>query len=165
MSADGGYDRRVCYDAIAGCEAKAAIPPRRGAKIWQHGNTKQESLARDENLRRIRQVGRAKWKRETPKLPIVAIPLLVEHPYQTIPLLVESPPVRFLFRHSCGCHLFHSFHAASLAQCGESCSMRRVLLNAAVFCMRLSVIDARPAFALLGMQVVVLRQLLPNLHE
>ena len=65
VSADGGYDRRVCYDAIAGCGAKAAIPPRRGAKIWQHGNTKQERLARDENLRRIRQVGRAKWKRES----------------------------------------------------------------------------------------------------
>ena len=65
MSADGGYDRRTCYEAIAGRGAKAAIPPRRGAKIWQHGNSKQERLARDENLRRIRQVGRAKWKRES----------------------------------------------------------------------------------------------------
>jgi len=31
--------------------------------IWQHGNSKVERLARDENLRRVRQVGRAKWKR------------------------------------------------------------------------------------------------------
>ena len=65
VSADGGYDRRTCYEAIAERRAKVAIPPRRGAKIWQHGNCKQEPLARDENLRRIRQVGRAKWKQES----------------------------------------------------------------------------------------------------
>lgn len=65
VSADGGYDRRTCYEAMAGRGAKAAIPPRRGAKIWQHGNSKQGRLARDENLRRIRQVGRAKWKQES----------------------------------------------------------------------------------------------------
>ena len=65
VSADGGYDRRTCYEAIAKRGAKAAVPPRRGAKIWQHGNSKQERLARDENLRCIRRVGRAKWKRES----------------------------------------------------------------------------------------------------
>jgi hypothetical protein len=65
VSADGGYDRRTCYAAIAQRRAKAAIPPRRGAKIWQHGNSKAEPLARDENVRRIRRVGRAKWKRES----------------------------------------------------------------------------------------------------
>ncbi len=30
VSADGGYDRRTCYEAIAGRGARAAIPPRRG---------------------------------------------------------------------------------------------------------------------------------------
>ena len=65
VSADGGYDRRTCYEAIAGRGARAAIPPRRGARIWQHGNSKQERLARDENLRRIRAVGRARWKQES----------------------------------------------------------------------------------------------------
>ena len=65
VSADGGYDRRTCYEAIAKRGAKAAIPPRRGAKIWQHGNSKAQRLARDENLRRIRTVGRARWKRES----------------------------------------------------------------------------------------------------
>ena len=65
VSADGGYDRRACYEAIAGRGARAAIPPRRGARIWRHGNRKEERLARDENLRRIRAVGRAKWKRES----------------------------------------------------------------------------------------------------
>lgn len=64
VSGDGAYDRRTCYDAIGQRHARAAIPPQHNAKIWQHGNTKAERLARDENLRRIRQVGRAAWKRE-----------------------------------------------------------------------------------------------------
>jgi len=54
VSADGGYDRRTCYEVIARRGAKAAIPPRHGAKIWQIGNCRAERLARDENLRRIR---------------------------------------------------------------------------------------------------------------
>lgn len=64
VSGDGAYDRRRCYDAIRERAARAAIPPQHNAKIWQHGNTKAERLARDENLRRIRQIGRAAWKRE-----------------------------------------------------------------------------------------------------
>jgi IS5 family transposase len=64
MSGDGAYDRRACYEAIGACHARATIPPQRNAKIWQHGNTKAERLARDQNLRRIRQIGRAAWKRE-----------------------------------------------------------------------------------------------------
>lgn len=63
VSADGGYDRRSCYEAISRCGANATIPPRQGARIWQHGNCKQKRLARDENLRCIRRVGRAQWKR------------------------------------------------------------------------------------------------------
>jgi len=65
VSGDGGYDKRQCYAAIQARQAQATIPPQRNAKIWQHGNTKAERLARDQNLRRIRQVGRAAWKRES----------------------------------------------------------------------------------------------------
>lgn len=65
VSGDGGYDRRSCYEAIRARQARATIPPQRNAKIWQHGNTKAERLARDENLRHIRQLGRAAWKRES----------------------------------------------------------------------------------------------------
>lgn len=77
MSGDGGYDKRSCYEALrrrqtqqgAGERAEQAlrvtIPPRHGARIWQHGNRKVERLARDENLRRIRQIGRAPWKSES----------------------------------------------------------------------------------------------------
>jgi IS5 family transposase len=65
VSGDGGYDRRQCYDAIQARHAHATIPPQRNAKIWPQGNTKAERLARDQNLRRIRQIGRAAWKRES----------------------------------------------------------------------------------------------------
>jgi IS5 family transposase len=65
VSADGAYDSRDCYDAIRARGARAVIPPRRGARIWRHGNTRAERHLRDENLRRIRQVGRAAWKRES----------------------------------------------------------------------------------------------------
>lgn len=65
VSGDGAYDQKQCYDAIREREAKATIPPRRGAKIWHHGNTQAERHPRDENLRRIRKVERKAWKQES----------------------------------------------------------------------------------------------------
>lgn len=66
ISADGSYDRRSVYQAIRGRGIfRAAIPPRKNARIWQHGNTKQERLIRDENLRTIRKRGRKRWKEES----------------------------------------------------------------------------------------------------
>ncbi len=65
VTGDGGYDDRQCYDAIRERKARAVIPPQKGARIWQHGNTKAERHDRDENLREIRRHGRAKWKRES----------------------------------------------------------------------------------------------------
>jgi len=59
---DGSYDWRSCYAAIAHCGAKAIIPPRRGAVIWQHGNCHAKPLDRDAALRHIRKHGRAAWK-------------------------------------------------------------------------------------------------------
>jgi len=66
ISADGSYDRRKVYTALheRGI-GRAAIPPRKGARIWQHGNSGKERLIRDENLRSIRKKGRATWKRES----------------------------------------------------------------------------------------------------
>jgi len=63
--ADGAYDRRTVYDELARRGARAVIPPRRDAKIQRHGNASGPRLARDENPRRIRQIGRAAWKRES----------------------------------------------------------------------------------------------------
>ncbi len=58
VSADGGYDYRTCYDAIAERGAVAAIPPRRSAHPWNNG----QMPARDKNLRQIGTWGRAGWK-------------------------------------------------------------------------------------------------------
>jgi hypothetical protein len=65
VSADGAYDQRKCYDTLNQHQARAAIPPRKGARIWSHANSKTERHVRDENLRRVRQVGRKEWKRES----------------------------------------------------------------------------------------------------
>ncbi len=66
VSLDGAYDRKKVYQALEEKEIKkAAIPPRKGAKIWKHGNSKGEKLLRDENLRHIRRTGRKKWKQES----------------------------------------------------------------------------------------------------
>lgn len=65
VSADGAYDQRKCYDTLNQHKAKATIPPRKGARIWQHGNRKAERHVRDQNLRRIRKVGRKQWKIES----------------------------------------------------------------------------------------------------
>jgi hypothetical protein len=61
---DGGYDRTNSYQAIADHKAKAVIPPRKDAKIQQHGNSNAPPLDRDQNLRRIRKIGRKRWKQE-----------------------------------------------------------------------------------------------------
>jgi hypothetical protein len=61
---DGGYDTKGCYEAISAKGATSIIPPQKNAKIWQHGNTKAERLPRDQNLRRIRAIGRKTWKQE-----------------------------------------------------------------------------------------------------
>ena len=63
VSADGAYDQMDCYDTIAAHSATAAIPPRKNAKIRQHGNRKKPPHARDENLRVIRKRGRKLWKK------------------------------------------------------------------------------------------------------
>ena len=66
MSGDGAYDKRKVYE---GCAARGirrvAIPPRKDARIWQHGNCAAPPLVRDENLRRIRKAGRKRWKQES----------------------------------------------------------------------------------------------------
>jgi hypothetical protein len=64
-AADGAYDRQEVYDALEGRSARAVVPPRRDAKVKRHGNTSGPRLVRDENLRRIRKVGRVAWKKES----------------------------------------------------------------------------------------------------
>lgn len=64
---DGAYDKRKVYDALNehSPDAEILIPPRKNARIWQHGNSKEERLKRDENLRYIRKHGRQQWKHDS----------------------------------------------------------------------------------------------------
>lgn len=75
VSGDGGYDAAQCYGAIAKRGARATIPPRRNARL--HAVHEQDApwQARNENLRRIRELqgrrrkdadwGRKQWKQES----------------------------------------------------------------------------------------------------
>lgn len=58
--ADGAYDSRQCYRAIAERGARAVIPPRKGSVLW----TDQYLKERNNNLRRMQRVGAAAWKKK-----------------------------------------------------------------------------------------------------
>jgi transposase len=62
VTGDGGYDYADDYEAIAGKGAQAVIPPRRNARIHKRDK---RFAARNKNIRRIRAVGRKKWKKES----------------------------------------------------------------------------------------------------
>lgn len=62
VAADGAYDKRKCYDAIAERGAQALIPPRENAQYWE---AEGERHARNQALQRIVEVGRAEWKGES----------------------------------------------------------------------------------------------------
>ncbi|NES74225.1 MAG: transposase, partial [Okeania sp. SIO2D1] len=65
VSGDGAYDKYKCYETAHQRGIKTTIPPRKNAVIRQHGNCKALPHPRDENLRRIRKIGRKKWKHES----------------------------------------------------------------------------------------------------
>jgi hypothetical protein len=66
-AADGAYDKRRVYEALNehSPQVDILIPPRKNARIWQHGNLQAERLKRDENLRYIRKHGRKSWKADS----------------------------------------------------------------------------------------------------
>lgn len=67
FAGDGSYDKRTVYDSLNqhAPNATILIPPRKNARIWQHGNAKTVRLRRDENLRAIRKSGRKAWKQSS----------------------------------------------------------------------------------------------------
>ena len=69
LGGDGAYDRRKVFKALAAPEQeppiRPIIPPRKNAKIEQHGNTNAEPLPRDETIRAIRKQGRRAWKNDS----------------------------------------------------------------------------------------------------
>ena len=52
LAADGAYDKRKVYDCLNAHSptVQILIPPRKNARIWQHGNTKTERLKRDQEF-------------------------------------------------------------------------------------------------------------------
>lgn len=61
---DGAYDQWKVYGVLEEREIEPIIPPRRNAKIKQHGNSSDSPLPRDEAIRGIRRVGRKQWKQD-----------------------------------------------------------------------------------------------------
>lgn len=59
---DGAYDQWKVYETLAEDQIQPIIPPRRNAKIKQHGNAAGPPLPRDEAIRKIRRSGRKPWK-------------------------------------------------------------------------------------------------------
>lgn len=64
LSADGSYDTWEIHADLQHRGIRAAIPPRKTARIRQRKNSHEPPLPRDEALRAIRKKGRALWKRE-----------------------------------------------------------------------------------------------------
>ncbi len=64
FAGDGAYDQWKVYETLGTDEIEPMIPPRRNAKIKQHGNSSQPPLERDEAIREIRRVGRKRWKED-----------------------------------------------------------------------------------------------------
>ncbi len=61
VTGDGAYDTREDDEAIRKKKATALIPPRKGARIWKHGNRKGERHNRDENLCSVQKKGMNEW--------------------------------------------------------------------------------------------------------
>jgi IS5 family transposase len=63
---DGAYDTTPIYMFLDAHDIHTVhIPPRKDAKIRQHGNLKRPPLPRDENLRQIRRTSRKRWKHDS----------------------------------------------------------------------------------------------------
>lgn len=63
VTGDGIYDTQNCYKSIEEHEAVPVIPPRKNAKIKQHGNSTAPPLRRDDSIREICQAGLKNWKK------------------------------------------------------------------------------------------------------
>ena len=59
---DGAYDQWKVREHLHEKGVHQIIPPRKNAKIKQHGNSSEDRLERDECVRQIRRDGKAAWK-------------------------------------------------------------------------------------------------------
>ncbi len=64
-SADGAFDSWANDAFLSQQNIVSTIPPRKGSRIRQHGNCREAPLQRDQNLRKIRRLGRRGWAKES----------------------------------------------------------------------------------------------------
>ncbi len=64
-SADGAFDSWTNDMFLSAQSIVSTIPPRKGSKIRQHGNCRKAPLQRDQNLRKMRRLGRRRWAQES----------------------------------------------------------------------------------------------------
>lgn len=62
ITGDGAYDAKNCWVYCEERDIHANFPPRKGAKIQQHGNCLTPRKQRDQNIRVMREIGRESWK-------------------------------------------------------------------------------------------------------
>ena len=62
VTGDGAYDDKKCFKWAEENKIHAVFPPRRGARVAVHGNTRGRPNTRDKHIRQIRHVGRKAWK-------------------------------------------------------------------------------------------------------
>lgn len=65
VGGDGAYESHANYDYLDKRKITALIPPRKDARIKQHGNCKAPAKARDKIVREVRRLGRKRWKQES----------------------------------------------------------------------------------------------------
>lgn len=63
VTGDGAYDDKKCFAWAEDNKIRVVFPPRRGAKIQQHGNSKKKAKIRDILIRGISKYGRRAWKK------------------------------------------------------------------------------------------------------
>jgi len=64
VTGDGAYDDKKCFAWAEKNKIRAVFPPKKGARIHQHGNSKSKPKMRDILVRGIRKLGRSTWKRK-----------------------------------------------------------------------------------------------------
>jgi Transposase DDE domain len=63
VTGDGAYDDKKCFAWAESNGVKAVFPPKKGARIQQHGNSKKKPKLRDILVRSIAKFGRREWKK------------------------------------------------------------------------------------------------------
>jgi hypothetical protein len=64
VTGDGAYDDKKCFAWAEANKVKAVFPPKKGAKVHQHGNSKKKPKMRDTLVRGIKKLGRPAWKKQ-----------------------------------------------------------------------------------------------------